>query len=163
VLFNGHQPQRIADVWTDDPAAQFLRAFLNEQGAALLAGVRSWMWVPLAINSRLIGGMGIAHAEADRFTTHQANLALMMANQAAIALVNAQLYEQAQTLAALQERQRLAQNLHDAVNQSLFSASLIAEVLPRLWERSPEEGFAIVGRPAAIDAQRDGGDARSAG
>lgn len=42
--------------------------------------------------------------------------------------------------ATLQERQRLAQNLHDAVNQSLFSASLIAEVLPRLWERNPDEG-----------------------
>ena len=42
--------------------------------------------------------------------------------------------------ATLQERQRLAQNLHDAVNQSLFSASLIAEVLPRLWERDPDEG-----------------------
>ena len=39
----------------------------------------------------------------------------------------------------LQERQRLAQNLHDAVNQSLFSAGLIAEVLPRLWERDPVE------------------------
>ncbi len=33
------------------------------------------------------------------------------------------------------ERQRLAQNLHDAVNQSLFSAGLIAEVMPRVWER----------------------------
>jgi len=33
------------------------------------------------------------------------------------------------------ERQRLAQNLHDAVNQSLFSAGLIAEVMPRLWDR----------------------------
>ena len=54
-------------------------------------------------------------------------------------LVNAELYEHAQALAALQERQRLAQNLHDAVNQSLFSAGLIAEVLPRLWEREPEE------------------------
>jgi len=38
----------------------------------------------------------------------------------------------------LQERQRLAQNLHDAVNQSLFSAGLIAEVLPRLWDRDQE-------------------------
>ena len=53
-------------------------------------------------------------------------------------MANAELYEHARTLAALQERQRLAQNLHDAVNQSLFSAGLIAEVLPRLWERDQD-------------------------
>ncbi|MCI0649936.1 MAG: PAS domain-containing sensor histidine kinase, partial [Chloroflexi bacterium] len=51
-----------------------------------------------------------------------------------------ELQQQVQTLATLQERQRLAQNLHDAVNQSLFSAGLIAEVLPRLWEQNPAEG-----------------------
>jgi PAS domain S-box-containing protein len=39
----------------------------------------------------------------------------------------------------IEERQRLADSLHDAVNQSLFSAGLIAEVLPRLWERDHEE------------------------
>ncbi|MBK6325566.1 MAG: hypothetical protein IPF56_06425 [Chloroflexi bacterium] len=98
------------------------------------------MWAPLAVKGRIIGGIGVAHAEPDSFTVHHANLALIVANQAAITLVNAQLYEQAQTLATLEERQRLAQNLHDAVNQSLFSASLIAEVLPRLWERNPDEG-----------------------
>jgi PAS domain S-box-containing protein len=38
-----------------------------------------------------------------------------------------------------EERQRMADSLHDAVNQSLFSAGLIAEVLPRLWERDQEE------------------------
>ena len=42
---------------------------------------------------------------------------------------------------AIEERNRLARDLHDAVSQTLFSASLIAEVLPRLWERSPEEGL----------------------
>jgi PAS domain S-box-containing protein len=41
---------------------------------------------------------------------------------------------------AIEERNRLARDLHDAVSQTLFSASLIAEVLPRLWERNPEEG-----------------------
>ena len=35
----------------------------------------------------------------------------------------------------LEERQKLSRELHDAVNQTLFSASLIAEVLPRMWER----------------------------
>jgi len=44
--------------------------------------------------------------------------------------------EQLQTEIA--ERHNLAQNLHDAVNQSLFSAGLIAEVLPHLWDRDQE-------------------------
>ena len=139
-LFNGHRPRRIADVWSADPAAQFLRSLLVDQAAMLLDGVQAWMWVPLAVKGRVIGGVGVAHAERSAFTAHHADLALTVANQAAIAMVNADLYEQAQTLAVLHERQRLAQELHDAVNQSLFSAGLIAEVLPRLWEQNREEG-----------------------
>ncbi len=144
-LLNEHQPQRIADVWSDEPAAQLLRSLLKDQATVLLEGTKAWMWVPLVVKGRVIGGIGVAQAEPDTFTTHQANLALTMANQAAITMVNAQLYEQAQTLATLQERQRLAQNLHDAVNQSLFSAGLIAEVLPRLWERDPAKGRQSLG------------------
>jgi PAS domain S-box-containing protein len=41
--------------------------------------------------------------------------------------------------AASEERNRLARDLHDAVSQTLFSASIISEVLPRLWERNPRE------------------------
>ncbi len=48
--------------------------------------------------------------------------------------------QEAQQVAVLAERNRLARDLHDAVTQTLFSVSLIAEVLPRLWERSPDEG-----------------------
>src|SRR5512141_2709866 len=39
----------------------------------------------------------------------------------------------------LEERHKLAGDLHDAVNQTLFSASLIAEVLPRMWELDQAE------------------------
>jgi len=39
------------------------------------------------------------------------------------------------------ERTRLARDLHDAVTQTLFSASLIAEVLPDIWSMSQAEGW----------------------
>jgi signal transduction histidine kinase len=42
--------------------------------------------------------------------------------------------------AVSEERGRLARELHDAVTQTLFSASLIAEVLPRIWEINQERG-----------------------
>jgi PAS domain S-box-containing protein len=138
-LFNGHRPIRIADVWSDIPQAQFLRTLLDDGAAVLLEGMQSWMWVPLAVRGRIIGGVGIAETRRNYFTAHHADLALSVANQAAITMVNAELYQDAQTLAVLEERQKLARNLHDAVNQSLFSAGLIAEVLPRLWERDQEE------------------------
>ncbi len=97
------------------------------------------MWVPLAVRGGLIGGLGVAETSKNYFTAHHADLALKVANQAAIAMNNAELYGHAQALAVLEERQRLARDLHDAVNQSLFSAGLIAEVLPRLWERDQAE------------------------
>ncbi len=134
-LFNKHQPIRIADVWSEHPQAKFLRLLLNDGAAVLLSGMQSWMWVPLAVKGRIIGGVGVAHEKENHFTAHHADLALSVANQAAITMINAELYANAQALAVLEERQRLARNLHDAVNQSLFSAGLIAEVLPRLWDR----------------------------
>jgi PAS domain S-box-containing protein len=134
-LFNEHQPIRISDVWSEDPQAQFLRALLEDGAAVLLEGMQSWMWVPLAVKGGLIGGLGVAGPRKNYFTDHHADLALRVANQAAIAMTNAELYKHAQALAVLEERQRLARDLHDSVNQSLFSAGLIAEVLPRLWER----------------------------
>ena len=139
ILFNEHRPIRIADIWSDNPQAEFLRLLLDGGAAALLEGMQSWMWVPLAVRGRLIGGIGVAEAGKNYFSSHHADLALSVANQAAITMINAELYKQAQALAVLEERQSLARNLHDGVNQSLFSAGLIAEVLPRLWERDQEE------------------------
>jgi PAS domain S-box-containing protein len=50
------------------------------------------------------------------------------------------LAQQAEERVAVNERTRLARDLHDAVSQTLFSASIIADVLPRLWEKDAQQG-----------------------
>jgi len=54
--------------------------------------------------------------------------------------VEDRLAQRAVEAAVEEERNRLARDLHDAVTQTLFSASLIAEVLPRLWRKDRTEG-----------------------
>jgi GAF domain-containing protein/HAMP domain-containing protein len=101
---------------------------------------RSEICVPLKSKGTVIGVLG---AQSDRLSGFdESDLAVLqaVADQAAIAIENARLYEQAQQLAVVEERSRLARDLHDAVTQTLFSASLIAETLPTLWERDQEEG-----------------------
>jgi len=51
------------------------------------------------------------------------------------------LVEQVKEQSAVEERSRLARDLHDAVSQTLFTSSLMAEVLPKIWKRSEEEGL----------------------
>jgi len=67
-----------------------------------------------------------------------------LTQRAALYLENARLYEQSQELAVLEERSRLARELHDAVTQTLFSASLVAEALPTTWEKDPQEGRGLL-------------------
>ena len=138
-IFEKHQPLRIPDISSDEGSAKVLRSLFINESRILLKDVKSWMWVPLINKGRIVSIIGIARTNEKIFSQHDAEIAMTIANMAAVALANVDLYEHAQELAALKERQRLAQNLHDAVNQSLFSAGLIAEVLPRLWEVDLEE------------------------
>jgi PAS domain S-box-containing protein len=53
--------------------------------------------------------------------------------------VEEQIIHRTEDMAITRERARLARELHDAVSQTIFSVSLIAEVIPLLWERDQEE------------------------
>jgi len=63
----------------------------------------------------------------DAFGTRDATVAFAVAQQAAVAIENARLHERAQQAAVLEERQRLARELHDSVTQALYGISLYAE------------------------------------
>jgi two-component system nitrate/nitrite sensor histidine kinase NarX len=100
---------------------------------------RSFLAVPLLVEGVVDHCLAFYYVESESFSDEELGLAVALADQAALAIENARLYEHAQELAAVEERQRLARDLHDAVSQTLFSASLIAEALPELWASSPEE------------------------
>ncbi len=95
--------------------------------------------VPLVIKDQLYGAIELYYRQAHQHSAEEVELALAFGDQAAMAIENAYLRNQAEAAAAAAERNRLARDLHDAVSQTLFSASLIAEVLPRLWQRQPDE------------------------
>lgn len=135
ILLNGRRPIRITDLSDENPKAQLIRSLLEDEAADPGERMRSWIWVPLAVKKRLIGGLCFAHKKLNYFSTHQVSLIQSVANQVAITMVNTELYGQARALAVMEERQRLARDLHDAINQSLFTAGIIAEVIPRLWEQ----------------------------
>lgn len=140
-VIRGHEPLLINDVKASSLEALAWRREIGPRQEAFIGDIRSWLGVPLRVKERVVGILRLAHGTPDFFTPRHARLALAFADQAAVAMENAQLYAQARTLAVTQERERLARDLHDAISQTLFSASLIADVLPRLWSVSPEKAL----------------------
>jgi len=62
----------------------------------------------------------------------------LLAAHAAVAIENARLFERSRELSVVEERNRLARDLHDSVTQTLFSMSLTAEAAASAVERDPE-------------------------
>jgi PAS domain S-box-containing protein len=133
-------PIVVDDLRGDSPAAKACVNGTPQAVQRLFGYARSLMLVPLIAGDRAIGLLRIDHAEPNRYHMSDAALALALAGQAAIALDNARLYEQARDLAAFEERQRLARELHDSVTQTLCALAMLGKILPATWERSPEEG-----------------------
>ncbi|HEY8684125.1 MAG TPA: PAS domain S-box protein [Chloroflexota bacterium] len=132
------QPIMICDVRGDSLLA---RTFYEAAGP-LMDGiwkyVRSWMGVPLVQKGKTIGLLSLSIDVPNFYSDQQAHLALAFASQAAAAMENARLYAQAQDAAVLEERARLARELHDSVTQSLFSMTMHAEAAKVSLERESE-------------------------
>jgi PAS domain S-box-containing protein len=97
----------------------------------------TWLIVPLLFKDKPVGLLGLGHHQTHYYTSRHAELALVFANQAAIAMENARLYEQAQALASLEERRHLARELHDSVSQALYGIALGTRTARMLLDRDP--------------------------
>jgi signal transduction histidine kinase len=129
----------IQDVREETKLAQTLRAALGNLLSTTFEYACSWMAVPLMLRDQVIGMLVLTSKEANAFTPRHATLALAIANQAAIAIENARLYAQAQELAAVEERQKLARELHDSVSQALYGIALGLHTARLQLDRDPGE------------------------
>jgi nitrate/nitrite-specific signal transduction histidine kinase len=102
-------------------------------------GVASVIAIPLIAKEAVLGVINLVTPAPRALNPDELSMLASIGRQTGLAVENARLYEQAEEAAAAAERNRLARDLHDAVSQTLFTASLIADVLPTLWERNPEE------------------------
>jgi PAS domain S-box-containing protein len=134
------EPIVIHDVRGHTPLARLFQQSAGGELGLTFGYIRSWMGVPLIAKNKVLGMLTLDHSQPGFLTEQHAELVLAFANQVAVAIENARLYEHAEEAAVAAERNRLARDLHDAVTQTLFSSTLIAEVLPRIWERDPEQG-----------------------
>ncbi|MFJ4789756.1 GAF domain-containing sensor histidine kinase [Streptomyces sp. NPDC088794] len=87
------------------------------------------------------------------FTQEDEELLDILAQHAAIALTNARLYERSRELTIVEERSRLAHELHDAVSQKLFSLRLTAQAAAALVDRDPARAKGELQQVAALAAE----------
>ncbi|MGH7553524.1 MAG: GAF domain-containing sensor histidine kinase, partial [Longimicrobiales bacterium] len=135
------------EVSTDDAGAVAVAGDGMSTGAGAvppaLSGARS-LALPIRLKDHVLGVLNIE--DEDAFAPEDVAGLEIVADQLAVAIENARLYERGHRLAILEERQRLARELHDSVTQQVFGLTLVAQSLEPAWRRDPEEGARRAGR-----------------
>lgn len=125
------------DLCGKDDHTQEVRAWLGNALAVPSYSALSWMIIPFTLKERPIGVLFLFFDASGYYTTRHAALATAIAQQTAVAIENAQLYARAQEVATLEERHRLARELHDSVSQALYGVSLGAHTARKQLESDP--------------------------
>jgi len=137
-LLDAGQTVTLSDVHADPRVSEELRAIQRRSGRPALA------MVPLMVRGQRIGLVVLSHPRVHDWP--EADLRPYQATAAQLATAidsrsqNLLLHERGQQLAVLEERHRLARELHDSVTQLLFSMTLIAQSIGPAWRRDSEEG-----------------------
>jgi signal transduction histidine kinase len=120
---------RVDDIATDPRAAGFPPGHPE---------MHSFMSVPVNVEGRTIGNLYLTDKTDGRpFDDDDQRLVESFARHAGLAIHNARMHEELRQLAVLQERERIAQDLHDGSIQSLYAVSLALEDTQELMAIDP--------------------------
>jgi signal transduction histidine kinase len=146
-LLKSGTPERLADI-REDPRFEGWPAAHPE--------LTGFLGVPVKNGGEVLGIIFVANKRSGSFTARDEELLTLFAAHAAIALTNARLYERSRELSVLEERARLARELHDAVSQRLFSIRARARAAEVLIGKDPARAAAELAAIAELGAQAHG-------
>lgn len=120
--------------------------------------VRAGQWedvieAPIRTKEKVLGVLVVASAQPYRFDEQHLRLLTLLANQAGRLLENTDLHAKAREVAVLEERNRLARELHDSVTQVLFGLTLNLEAAAGLFEKKPQRAAELVTRSQEMAAE----------
>lgn len=122
----GEAVRAAQSVWIETP--EQLRARYGAWTDSSWSDAASLAAVPLIAEGKVLGVMAFRFDTARPFTISDRAFMLVLAQQCAAALERVHLYEQVRQAAALEERNRLARDLHDSVSQALYAIVLAVTV-----------------------------------
>jgi signal transduction histidine kinase len=154
VMLRQARPERLADIRTDP-------RFRGWPGAH--PEMADFLGMPILDGPTVLGALYLANKRPGAgggrsgtgggFTRADEELLEVLAGHAAIALTNAALYERERERTVVEERQRLARELHDAVAQKLFSLRLTVGAAAELLERDPVRARAELAEVQQLSAE----------
>ena len=100
--------------------------------------VSSELSVPIVLGHEVFGVINIEGRRS--FEDEDVSSVQVIADHLAVAIKNAELFDESREAAVMRERARLARDLHDSVTQVLSSISMISQSLVSAWQRDPKEG-----------------------
>ncbi|MBD2777783.1 GAF domain-containing sensor histidine kinase [Iningainema tapete] len=109
-------------------------------------GVKSLLVVPLLFNEEIVGTFGIHNTKSNYWQPEAIELAQALAQQATLAIQLTRLAEEAKQAALLEERNRLASEIHDTLAQTFTGISIQLELAKFLVHQNPAEAEQILNR-----------------
>ena len=85
-------------------------------------GIQSFAHFPIVVDERVVAIFNVAYTRPDALTKDSIRLFTALVNRASMAIANMELFEQTRELAVMEERNRLARDLHDSAKQKAFAA-----------------------------------------
>jgi ligand-binding sensor domain-containing protein/signal transduction histidine kinase len=101
-------------------------------------GIQSFAHFPLAVDGRVLAVFNVGYTRPNALNEDTVRLFTALVHRAELSIANMELFEQTKDLAVMEERNRLARDLHDSAKQKAFAALAQLGTANGLWKTRSE-------------------------